>query len=260
MKSEGRKRNEEGRNQKSEARRLKAGGGERTRTKRARLNAKNWGLRFTLVAGLVCLLGLSFAQNGIGRQSDPGLTLKVRVYNYSPASAAMVEGAEREAGRILSDAGVQAIWLDCLAVDSSTESQSLCHESFGATAVVLRILAKPAENRFRDTVFGFANVPTLASVYYRQAVLLAHGDDADFEATPILGCAIAHEIGHLLLGSNSHSDTGIMRGQWGRKDVQQALMGERLFTPAQANFIRAEVQRREAPQKVGTPQMDSPGH
>jgi hypothetical protein len=30
----------------------------------------------------------------------------------------------------------------------------------------------------------------------------------------ILGHAVAHEIGHLLMGTNSHSSRGLMRGNW----------------------------------------------
>jgi hypothetical protein len=55
---------------------------------------------------------------------------------------------------------------------------------------------------------------------------------------------MAHEIGHLLLGSNSHSATGIMRAQWSRKDLQRASLEILRFTPAQAERIRADVLAR----------------
>ena len=38
----------------------------------------------------------------------------------------------------------------------------------------------------------------------------------------ILGHAAAHEIGHLLLGSNSHSPFGLMRARWSGQDLQNA--------------------------------------
>ena len=60
----------------------------------------------------------------------------------------------------------------------------------------------------------------------------------------ILGCVIAHEIGHLLLGSNSHSVSGIMQGRWERRQVRQAVTGTLLFTPEQAKLIQAEAQTR----------------
>jgi hypothetical protein len=48
----------------------------------------------------------------------------------------------------------------------------------------------------------------LQSFYYEYAVRRAKSDDGEFEGRIILGCAIAHEVGHLQLGSNRHSGCG----------------------------------------------------
>jgi hypothetical protein len=84
----------------------------------------------------------------------------------------------------------------------------------------------------------------LVSVYYDHAVRLARIDEADFEVPIILGCAIAHEIGHLLLGPHGHSSAGIMLGQWEPKQIRHATMGYLLFTSQQAKLMRAEARRR----------------
>jgi len=60
----------------------------------------------------------------------------------------------------------------------------------------------------------------------------------------ILGDVVAHEIGHLLLGSRAHSATGIMRGWWDRAQLQRALTGRQLFTPEQSARIRAATEVR----------------
>jgi alcohol dehydrogenase class IV len=57
----------------------------------------------------------------------------------------------------------------------------------------------------------------------------------------ILTCVIAHEIGHHLLGPNSHSPTGIMMGIWSPEVLRAAGKGHLLFTPQQAELIRADV-------------------
>ncbi len=62
----------------------------------------------------------------------------------------------------------------------------------------------------------------------------------------ILAAAMAHEIGHLLLGSNSHSATGIMRAKWTRDELELARLGRLLFTADQSILIRAEVLARRA--------------
>lgn len=257
MTSEGRKLKTESRNHKSEARRLKAGGGERTRTNGPRLNPKNWGQRPAL-AGLVCLTALSFAQNGNARKPEPNLTFTVGVYNYAHASPSTLAGAEHEAARILGLAGVRVLWLDCRTSESATESHSPCQKSVGPAYIEMRILAQPLKNIFRDDPMGFAVPPAMANVYYQRAMLFVRGDASAFASQTILGCVMAHEIGHLLLGPNCHSDLGIMRATWEREDMQPRMVGGRLFTPAQAKLIRAEVKRREGSQ-TATPKSTQMG-
>ena len=57
----------------------------------------------------------------------------------------------------------------------------------------------------------------------------------------ILGNVIAHEIGHILLGPGSHSETGIMSFPWGRKQLLDASRGLLLFTPEQARNILSKL-------------------
>ena len=97
---------------------------------------------------------------------------------------------------------------------------------------------------FQDTVFGFTVHPVLASVYYDYASRRAKSDDAEFEIPIILGCTIAHELGHLLLGTNSHSDTGIMQPRWEPNQFRQLMMGTLLFTADQSKLVREQARTR----------------
>ena len=77
---------------------------------------------------------------------------------------------------------------------------------------------------------------------------LAWNVDKDGNEIPlILGDVIAHELGHLLLGTNSHSPTGIMCANWDHDYLTLALRGRQLFLPEQAASMRAIVIRRYAP-------------
>jgi hypothetical protein len=53
----------------------------------------------------------------------------------------------------------------------------------------------------------------------------------------LLGAAIAHEVGHLLLGP-AHSQTGIMRAHFGAREMEMVGRGELLFDADQAARIR----------------------
>jgi hypothetical protein len=59
----------------------------------------------------------------------------------------------------------------------------------------------------------------------------------------VLGHVMAHELGHLLLGSNAHSRQGIMRRQWYGDDLHLASKGSLLFSEDQARSIRKNLAR-----------------
>ena len=42
----------------------------------------------------------------------------------------------------------------------------------------------------------------------------SHGQAAHVSSGELLGRAMAHEIGHLILGTTQHDSRGLMRGRW----------------------------------------------
>ena len=210
---------------------------------------KNWPLawlrlRRSVIAGLVVSLGLVFPGAPFAGAQKPTPAIRVRVDNYTQVSPGTLAGAEREAARILDAAGLRTVWLDCPKGHSPAVTKDPCQDPLGPSDIELRLVFESAQSKFQDTVFGFAVHPILATVYYDYPVRLARGDNADFELPIILGCVIAHELGHLLLGSNSHSGSGIMQPRWERKQVRQAMTGALLFTSAQAKRIQSEAESR----------------
>jgi hypothetical protein len=139
------------------------------------------------------------------------------------------------------------MWLDCDRHAANTTA--LCHKLVQPTDLRLSIL--PGHSRdFADNAFGFAILPSLASVYFDRAAYLASSSGvAHPELRIILGRIIAHEIGHLLLGPNSHAVGGVMQERWGRRQVDQALMGWMLFLPEQSQVMRAKIQMRMKQQR-----------
>ena len=228
----------------------RAGKGSSTTTEiRAKRAVGRW-----LSVGLVLTAVVAAKPDGLGIHAPPSTstphpTVTVRVYNYADVSSPLLRRAEAEAGRILSGGGVGVLWVDCLPSRSqlhqmSGHAQQACTRPLTREILVLRILprATPANAAFREPVFGFTQGSNLASVFYGRIENFAHGVDGDETEIPvILGNVIAHELGHELLGASSHSPKGILRGQWDRTCVRQALMGRQLFTPPQSTLLRAWV-------------------
>ncbi len=208
-------------------------------------------LTVLILAAMALTAGLTSPAQTFAQATEPAVPFQILVFNYTKASPESLAVAEREAGRILAEAGFLVTWLNCPVTPGGSAT---CRKEVDAADIRVRIVSLPEQkkNIFHDSVFGFAMAPAFASVYYESAERLAKLDNASFEMPVILGCVIAHEIGHLLLGSNGHSASGIMQPQWERKQVQQAMTGRLLFTPEQTKVIQSETQARTRLQIAGT--------
>ncbi len=57
-------------------------------------------------------------------------------------------------------------------------------------------------------------------------------------APTLLGHVLAHEIGHLLMRSTSHSISGIMSGRWTGDELRRISEGAMLFTALESSVMR----------------------
>jgi hypothetical protein len=182
--------------------------------------------------------------------------ITICVYDHSLLKAGTLIQAEKEADRIFRQAGVEPEWLDLPTSEAEATGKTNVLEQLGRTGFVLKILPRSMTEhlRIRDAALGYS-VPCpedgsacIANILYHRVQDLAQSENVSLPHA--LGLAIAHEIGHLLLRSNAHSAAGLMQPRWRRKDLQQASKGLLLFTAEQAEFIRAEVLKRTAQQKL----------
>lgn len=195
-----------------------------------------------VVVALLGITGFAPPSTAFAGENDDSPAITVLVHNYSQASPAILARAEREAGRILGKAGLRVVWLECPRATSTADPQGPCQRAAEDTDMRLRVLSAPVQNTFGDAVFGFSNHPVLASVFYEHAVRRAKSDDAEFEIPLILGGVIAHELGHLLLGSNRHSHVGIMQPRWTPSQVRQLTKGMLLFSTEESQLMRARAE------------------
>jgi hypothetical protein len=162
--------------------------------------------------------------------------LTVRVFDYVQAPEA-VANAEEVATRIFREAGVTVAWHDCAPVVPKSPDVSTCSGELGPTEVVLRIvpLIKVFPGVDHDAA-GFAVGP-YATVSFARVMDLARNDSAP--RFVILGRAMAHEIGHVLLRTSGHSPEGIMRAQWGGAELKVVTTNDMFFTRKQSKALQA---------------------
>ena len=76
-------------------------------------------------------------------------------------------------------------------------------------------------------------------VFYNRIVDLARLNGVD--VAPILGHALAHEMGHVFLPYGSHTAQGIMREEWNRAQFEAMARGLLTFNAQQQGLIRTTV-------------------
>jgi len=85
------------------------------------------------------------------------------------------------------------------------------------------------------------------------AYLEAVQDVADWhrgDSAALLGDVLAHELGHLILGSG-HTSAGIMRAAWSPRELGALRKGRLQFTDDERQRIRVAL-RRTSPREVAT--------
>lgn len=163
--------------------------------------------------------------------------------------------ASNELHRILNAAGVNAAWIDTNAdAQSPTAFVPTSFEGCGPPPLdeyLLMVISPNAPKGWTPDVMGLAYAR--GSGYRRGYILydrvIAFVDRYSLPAARtssigiILGHAIAHELGHLLIPGDAHSRDGIMRGDWSYREWREALAGYLLFHSAHAELIRRQMLR-----------------
>jgi len=199
-------------------------------------NIGNLAIRLVM---LILLVSVVLDSASTFAQSDTRLpAINVLVLDYSAVSPSVLAAAERETSRIFAQAGLRFQWTDC-PVRHSPDLSSACEYEPVSGQIRVRILPRHLNHNFQDSVSGFAVAPTYASLYYESAQRLVQTEtDASSNISMILGCLMAHETGHLLLGEGQHTASGIMQASWDILQVQNALRGTLGFSYQQARRMR----------------------
>ena len=191
--------------------------------------------------------------------------------------------AERRAARIYGEAGVYVVWNNCSSLQNHVGLDALVRadersspgvwgvdQPNGAGLRAARRLGAPAPTwsgldctrfewptrlgvrimhrsaRSTSEVFGVAFLSAegtgcYSDVFFDEAMNL-HAD-WNVSLPEILGGVMAHELGHLLLGSNSHSRAGIMRAHWQGEELNLLSRGNLRFTSEQGEHMRGKLSR-----------------
>jgi len=191
-----------------------------------------WGL----MATMAMLAGAGVALDG----AEPAWRgLSVRVYDSAGVAKATLRTALDAAAQTLRPADVEVTWVSC-----STSSGGRCTVPLGRGELILRLVRSPSQSAVEgDESLGTALVDpatgtgVLATVFVDRVERLAGRSDGDFGM--MLGRAMAHEIGHLLMGRASHTSAGLMRPRWTRAEIARNATADWRFDLSDVRAIRS---------------------
>jgi hypothetical protein len=151
--------------------------------------------------------------------------ISVAICGGGHVSADELANAERIAADVYRHIGVAIEW----------------SEGCGDARLAVDLLASDLADRDvagMDVALGYAQSGTrVATVLYDRVGRFAHRYHVKREV--LLGYAMAHEIGHLLLPPKSHSMFGVMRASL---DLERAAARQLWFTPEQGALIARRVE------------------
>ena len=166
----------------------------------------------------------------------------IRIYDGGATDTQTRADAILTAARIVHESGADAAWKDC----TPDGTMRRCATVRGPRDLMIRILQasstttrQPAGATHGDVAvpgmtLGFAVLKSesgagvLGTIFMDRVRMTAERTGVD--PAVLLGRAIAHEAGHLLLGTGGHARSGLMREVWTDQELTQDRPEDWLFT------------------------------
>lgn len=169
-----------------------------------------------------------------------GVKLNVSVCNLGQLPGSVVERAENQAADVFRSIDVEVVWNAC---GDGPASQKAASDRWFTIRLRNDAAPKMAGSTSLDAM-GLAYVSAdaagnLADAYYKNVRSSAEAGNSDPAA--LLGCVMAHELGHLLLGPG-HVPGGIMRAGWKSADLDAVRKRSLKFNSAQGARIHSELE------------------
>lgn len=192
------------------------------------------------VAVVLLCVGAGAARVG----TNNSIEITVLVNNSVQMPVLVLRQAEVEAGRIFASSGIQIRWLPC-APEMGREDP--CLQPPGANEFVVHVI--PTGHTSLDSIFGVAfvgsdGVGQYCDIFFDRIQETIQNSPVGL--SQLFGTVIAHELGHLLLGSHSHSFLGIMMPHWNQQELRRIAMGDLLFSNGEGVRMRMRLQDQRA--------------
>ena len=190
---------------------------------------------------LLCAIATLTARSGWTHEPFLGpAEIVVRTYDPQHLVGERIIAARHAATAILRQSGVSLRWWHCHVADAAQDFEEPCHDALRPNDVVVRLVRAPFSATRNALGFSLIDRDTdrswLATVFVDRVIATAQRLRLNTEV--LLGRAIAHELGHLLLNSSAHAKSGLMQAVWSDAKLTRHVSSDWIFDGNRSVFVR----------------------
>lgn len=157
-------------------------------------------------------------------------TVPVRLFNDAAVPPKIMIAAQNEAAWVLRSLCVKIEWF----------------RSPLAQALEIRVIPAPLPHSTSEFALGMTTLNpeggNRATVFFSRVRETRRPYFSPIRLDVLLGCVLAHEIGHMLLSTTAHSPEGVMVAHFGEDEVFSAAQGRLVFTRSdRETFSRSQI-------------------
>jgi hypothetical protein len=182
------------------------------------------------------------------KKTERPQSITVAVHDQAGVPRETLQEAERVASGIFEQAGIALEWLNCTKSSARGLAEPRCRQAEYPQPLHLTVLNRSrglSASALGISFLSSAGEGSYADIFFEAATEIPGADKSDLGL--LLGHAAAHELGHLLLGTNSHSVQGLMRARWENPELLQVRSGKLFFSESEARQMQKRIAaRREA--------------
>jgi hypothetical protein len=194
-------------------------------------------MRNLWIVGLLVALRSAHFVDAATAEPTKSTAIEIVVVNEAAVSEEVLAEARVQATRIYAPMGIKPVWTDSIAAGPSPAPEI-------DRRLTMKIVSHSKIGHVED-VMGFAfKGGNMAYVFYTRVKDFAQ--QRQISVAKILGHALAHEMGHLLMPQRRHSLSGIMRTNWDRDHELTILKNASsvlAFEADEAETIRSSVRQ-----------------
>jgi hypothetical protein len=177
--------------------------------------------------------------------------LVLRTYDMVGVPSREIAAAERTVSAVMARAGIDVSWIACRGASAGTHRPA-CDQTRQPSELIVRLVAVPRQATNLALADAYIDTEAasgwFATIYVERVRSLAAASGVD--PGTLMGRAMAHEVGHLLLGTSAHSATGLMRASWSAPMLRRQGAWAWVFSDEETDRLRSKVSQRVAPAPV----------